>query len=246
MQMSGVAPDEKGKSCCTNADSKTACCQSDPANVSSCCSPGEASWKKGKTLISVVIIMAAVAVGAHSFLSGNSAQSYTTVPAKSFSAGLMGIPIVTPGTPKSQNKPEEISLDRVLDSLQSLDVLAADKDVVFLILSGDMQANSLAIPKQVRAVAINLANSGQRIAVFTVKSGAPDYDRLVRHFSVNTFPCVVILGRQGSASAVAQDISEARLYNAFVLASQSASCCPTAGNSSCCSPQSNAASCCPK
>ena len=244
--MSEVASDEKGKSCCTTADSKTACCQSEPANASSCCTPGEASWKKSKTLISVIIIMAAVAVGTHSFLSGNSAQSYTTIPAKSFSAGLMEIPIVTPDTRKSQNKPEDISLNRVLDSLQSLDVLAAEKDVVFLVLNGDMHTTPVAIPKQVGAVANNLANSGQKIAVFTLKSGATDYERLVRHFSVNTFPCVVILGRQGSASAVAQDISEARLYNAFVLASQSASCCPTAGNASCCSPQSNAASCCPK
>ena len=243
--MSGVASDEKGKSCCTTADSRTACCQSEPANVSSCCSPGEASWKKGKTLISVIIIMAAVAVGAHSFWSGNSAQSYTTVPAKSFSAGLMEIPTVIPSTGRSQNKPEEISLDRVLDSLQSLDVLAAEKDVVFLVLHGDMQTPPVAIPKQVGAVGNNLANSGQRIAVFTVKSGTPDHERLVRHFSVNTFPCVVILGRQGSASAVAQDISEARLYNAFVLASQSASCCPGQGNASCCPPQTNA-SCCPK
>ena len=244
--MSEVASDEKGKSCCTTADSKTACCQSEPANASSCCTPGEASWKKSKTLISVIIIMAAVAVGTHSFLSGNSAQSYTTIPAKSFSAGLMEIPIVTPDTRKSQNKPEDISLNRVLDSLQSLDVLAAEKDVVFLVLNGDMHTTPVAIPKQVGAVANNLANSGQKIAVFTLKSGATDYERLVRHFSVNIFPCVVILGRQGSASAVAQDISEARLYNAFVLASQSASCCPTAGNASCCSPQSNAASCCPK
>jgi hypothetical protein len=244
--MSEVTSDEKGKSCCTTADSKTVCCQSEPANASSCCTPGEASWRKGKTLISVIIIVAAVAVGTHSFLSGNSAQSYTAVPAKSFSAGLMGIPIVTPDTPKSQNKPEEISLNGVLDSLQSLDVLAAEKDVVFLVLHGDMQTPPVAIPKQVGTVAKNLANSGQRIAVFTVKSGTPDYERLVQHFSVNKFPSVVILGRQGSASALTDDISEARLYNAFVLASQSASCCPATGNASCCSPQSNAAPCCPK
>ncbi len=243
--MSGVASDEKGKSCCTTADSKTACCQSQPANASSCCTPGETSWSKGKTLIAVIIIIAAVAVGTHSIWSGNSAQSYTAAPAKSFSAGLMGIPIVTPDNPKSQNKPEEISLNGVLDSLQSLDVLAAEKDVVFLVLHGDMHAPPVAIPKQLGAVANNLANSGQRIAVFTVKSGTPDHERLVRHFSVNTFPCVVILGRQGSASAVAQDISEARLYNAFVLASQSASCCPGQTNTSCCPPQTNA-SCCPK
>ena len=150
------------------------------------------------------------------------------------------------GTPLSRkiNRKKSRSTG-VLDSLQSLDVLAAEKDVVFLVLARDMQATPLAIPKQLGAVANNLANSGQRIAVFTVKSGTPDHERLVRHFSVNAFPCVVILGRQGSASAVAQDISEARLYNAFVLASQAASCCPGQANTSCCPPQTNA-SCCPK
>ena len=55
--------------------------------------------------------------------------------------------------------------------LQSLDVLAADKDVVFLILAGEAcRLRSLAIPKPLSSVANNLANSGQKIAVFTVKS----------------------------------------------------------------------------
>ena len=66
-----------------------------PETASSCCAPGEVSWKKGKMLVSVIIILAAIGVGANSFLSGNSAQSYTTVPAKSFSAGLTQIPAVT-------------------------------------------------------------------------------------------------------------------------------------------------------
>ena len=233
--MSELTSDEKGKSCCATEDSGTACCQPAAGNASSCCTPGEASWKKGKTLISVIIIMAAIGVGANSFLSGNSAQSYTTVPAKSFSAGLTEIPAVTADTPgKPQTKQEEISLNRVLDSLQSLDVLAADKDVVFLVLPGEAQISSLAVPKQLGAVANNLWKSGQKVAVFTVKSSTPDHKQLVRHFSVNTFPCVVILGRQGSASAVAGDITEARLYNAFVLASTAASCCPAQGSASCC------------
>ena len=122
--MNELTSDEKGKSCCAIEDSGAACCQPDAGNVSSCCSPECASWKKGKTLVSVIIIMAAIGVGANSFLSGNSAQSYTTVPAKSFSAGLTQIPAVTAensSQDKPQTKQEEISLNRVLDSLQSLD-----------------------------------------------------------------------------------------------------------------------------
>jgi hypothetical protein len=181
--------------------------------------------------------MAAIAVGANSFLSGNSVQSYTTVPVKSFSAGLTEIPTVTAeksyqGEP--QTKQEKISLNRVLDSLQSLDTLAADKDVVFLMLPGEAAIPPMAIPKQLGTVANNLWKSGQRVAVFTLKSSSPDHNQLVRHFSVKTFPSVVILGRQGFASAVSGNITEAGLYNAFVLASKPVSCCPTQSDVSCC------------
>jgi hypothetical protein len=236
MQMNDPTSDEKGKSCCASEDA-AACCQPAAGNSSSCCNPGSVSGKKWKTLVSVVIILAAIGVGANSFFNGNSAQSYTTVPAKSFSAGLIQVPAATAEN-SSQGKPQvqqgEISLTGVLDSLQSLDTLAADKDVVFLVLPGEAQTSTPVVPKQLGLVANNLWKSGQRIAVFTLKSSSPDHNQLVRHFSVKAFPSVVILGRQGSASVVGADISEAGLYNAFVLASKSVSCCPTQGSASCC------------
>jgi hypothetical protein len=236
MQMNDLTSDEKGKSCCASEDAASTCCQPATGNPSSCCAPRAASWKKGKTLISVIIIMAAIGVGANSFLSGNSAQSYTTVPAKSFSAGLTQIPDVTAdnssqGNP--QTKQEEISLNGVLDSLQSLDTLAGDKDVVFLVLPGEAQISSHAVPKQLGTVANNLWKSGRRVAVFTLKNSAPDHTQLASRFSVKAFPCVIVLGRQGQPSAVAGDITEAGLYNAFVLASTAAACCPPQGSACC-------------
>jgi hypothetical protein len=235
--MNDPTSDEEGKSCCASEDAAATCCQPAAGNVSSCCTPGAGSWKNGKTLVSVIIIMAAIGVGANSFFNGNSAQSYTTVPAKSFSAGLTQIPVATAENSsqgKPQTKQEELSLNQDLDSLQSLDTLAADKDVLFLVLPGEAQIQPLAIPKQVGVVANNLWKSGQRIAVFTLKSSSPDHNQLVRHFSIKTFPSVVILGRQGYASAVAGDFTEAGLYNAFVLASKPVSCCPPQGSASCC------------
>jgi hypothetical protein len=237
MQMNEVTSDEKGKSCCAADDAAATCCQTEAGNVSSCCNTGDVSRDKVKTLVSVIIILAAIGVGANSFLSGNSAQSYTAVPVKSFSAGLTQAPAVTPEN-NSQGKPQtkqgEISLNQFLDSLQALDTLAADKDVLFLVLPGEAQISSLAVPKQLGTVANNLWKSGQKIAVFTLKSSSPEHNQLAQRFSVKTFPGVIILGRQGSASAVAGDITEAGLYNAFVLASQFVSCCPTQGSASCC------------
>lgn len=235
--MNAPNPDKEEKGCCAADDTAATCCQTEAGKGSSCCNPKDGPWSKTRLLISVIIIAAALGVGVNSFLRGNLAQSYTTVPAKSFSAGLMEAPTATAGTSR-QGEPkttrERISLTQVLDSLQGLDTLASDKDVVFLVLPGEAQVYSSAVPKPVEAVANNLWNSGQKVAVFTLKSSAPDHNRLARHFSVNTFPCVVILGRQGSASAVSGDITQARLYNAFVLASKAALCCPTQGNASCC------------
>jgi hypothetical protein len=170
-------------------------------------------------------------------LSGNAAQSYTTVPAKSFSAGLTEIPAVTAENSsqgKPQTKQEEISLNGVLDSLQSLDTLAGDKDVVFLVLPGEAQISSPGVPKQLGTVANNLWKSGRKVGVFTLNKSAPDHTQLASRFSVKAFPCVIVLGRQGQPSAVAGDITEAGLYNAFVLASTPLSCCPTQGSASCC------------
>ena len=167
---------KKGKAVVQLRMLRPACCQPAAGNASSCCTPGEASWKKGKTLVSVIIIMAAIGVGANSFLSGNSAQSYTTVPAKSFSAGLTEIPAVTAENSsqgKPQTKQEEISLNRVLDSLQSLDTLAADKDVVFLVLPGEAQISSPAVPKQLGTVANNLWKSGRKVGSVHAQEQCP-------------------------------------------------------------------------
>jgi len=235
--MKDLNVDPNGKRACATEGAAPGCCQPAAGNLSSCCYPAEDSWKKGKALVSVIIIIAAIGVGAYSFVRVTFAQPYSTGPVKSFSAGLREIPPVAAENGyqgKPQTRPEDISLNRVLDSLQALDTLATDTDVVFLVLPGEAQNPLLAIPRQVGTVANNLWKSGQRVGVFTLKSSAPDHNQLVRHFSVNTFPCVVILGRQGSASAVSGDISEARLYNAFVLASKPASCCPTPSTASCC------------
>jgi hypothetical protein len=226
----------KGKSCCADGDAAVVCCQPAAGSVSSCCAPGAVPGKKWKILISVVIIVAAIGVGANSVLNGNLAQSYTTVPAKSFSTGLTQVPPQTPeivSEDKSQTKKEEIALNQVLDSLESLDTLAADKEVVFLVLPGVAQVYSFEVPKALGMVASNLWKSGQKIAVFTLKRGASDYNRIIGQFAVKTFPSILVVGRQGSPSIVSDDISEARLYNAFLLASQSISCCPT-GSASCC------------
>jgi hypothetical protein len=235
--MNNPDSDVKGKCSCAEDDAAAACCQPSDGKPSSCCNPKEVSLTKGKVIISVIIITAAIVVGANSFLRGTSAQAYKVGPAKSFSASLAESPVTAIEVGNKDNplpNREEISVNRALDSLQALDTLAAEKDVVFIVLPGEEQHPAPAVLKQVGVVANNLLTSGQKIGAFTLKTNVPDYGYLVGHFAVKSFPCVVVIGKRGTASAVSGDISEARLYNAVVLASKPASCCPTQNDAACC------------
>jgi hypothetical protein len=212
------------------------CCQSSEEYSSSCCNPKNGSWSKGKLLISAIIIVTAFGVGANSFVRITSAQSDKIGPARSFSATLGE----KPATPKVDlevklpSQSDKISFNRPLDSLRALDTVASDKDVVFIVLFGEGQEPPNVAPRHIAELLNNLRSSGQKIGAFTLKANVPDYGYLVRHFAVKSFPCVVVLGRGGTASAVSGDISAARLYNAFVLASKPAACCPTPSTASCC------------
>lgn len=228
---------EKEEPCCSGLESASPCCDPAAGTLSSCCSPRDVPLNKGKLILSLLIILAAIGVGVHSLVKGSSAQSGNTGPAKSFVDKITEMPITSAGSSyqgRPQTSPQEISVNLVLDSVQALDKLAADKDAVFLVLPGGTQVSSVGIPDQVATVANNLWRAGKRIGVFTLRNSSPDHVRLAGHFMVKSFPCVIVLGRQGPASAVSGDISEARLYNAFVLASTPASCCPAQSNSSCC------------
>jgi hypothetical protein len=221
---------------CPSEESSVSCCQISSDTGSSCCNTGNGIRGKWKALISGLIILAAIGVAAHSLVGGTSAQSDKTGP-RSFSAALSE-KLATSAVDLDKSRPlsqrQEMPLFQILDSLQTLDTLAADKDVVFIIVRGQEQKSSEIICKQVEPVLNKLRTSGHKIGEFTLSSTASDYDRLVRHFTIESFPCVLVMGRHGAASAVSDDISETRLYAAFALALKPVSCCPTQSSASCC------------
>ncbi len=65
--MNEMTSDEKGTEACCPQSAPSNCCQPGDTNMSSCCGTGTGSWSKGKTLISGIVIVAAVVVGAYSF-----------------------------------------------------------------------------------------------------------------------------------------------------------------------------------
>lgn len=81
--MNHVTSNGEGIGGCSSKAAPPTCCQPVDENVSSCCNPKGGSWSKGKALISVIIIMAAIGVGATSFVRGTSTQSAASTPASS-------------------------------------------------------------------------------------------------------------------------------------------------------------------
>ncbi|MHC4677189.1 MAG: hypothetical protein ACYTEK_00680 [Planctomycetota bacterium] len=119
-----------------------------------------------------------------------------------------------------------------LDSIASLGKVAADTDAVFILLAADDQEGNQATTKQIEAAAKKIQSNGIRICAFRLNRGAPNYASLKEQLSV---PCVLAMVKGGGLSGVSADqITEAKLVQAFVAASRpSSSCCPPGSGATC-------------
>jgi len=66
--MSNPTSSEEGQGSCSSKTTQSGCCPPAGGNGSSCCAPGGSSWGKGKALIALLIIIAAIAVGVNSWV----------------------------------------------------------------------------------------------------------------------------------------------------------------------------------
>ncbi len=64
--MSTPTSSEEGS--CSSKTTQPGCCPPAGGNKSSCCAPGGSSWGKGKALIALLIVIAAIAVGVNSWM----------------------------------------------------------------------------------------------------------------------------------------------------------------------------------
>ncbi|MFH1718334.1 MAG: hypothetical protein ABIF19_13355 [Planctomycetota bacterium] len=119
-----------------------------------------------------------------------------------------------------------------LDSLASLNKVAADTDAVFILLAADDREGNQAAIKQIEAAAKRIQTSGTRVSAFRLMHGAPNYATLTKQLSV---PCVLAMVKGGGVSGVSADqITETKLVQAFVTASRpSSGCCPPGSGASC-------------
>lgn len=79
--MSTPTSDEEVQGSCSSKTMQSGCCPPAGGNGPSCCAPGGSSWGKGKALIALLIIIAAIAVGVNSWVKGAASRTETVTQA---------------------------------------------------------------------------------------------------------------------------------------------------------------------
>ena len=212
-----------------NADDVQSCCDGD-----SCCPSGPDDSGKGwKMVVFILIVVAAGVVLARSLIDkSNSAIDQTqplfaTIPPESspHTPSLLNDTIKKEGSDKAETTLWGQELDS-LDSLASLNKLAADVDAVFVLLAAKNQLNDQAITKEIEATAQKIISNGSKVSAFRLKESAPDYAQLAKQVSI---PSVLAMVKGRGMSTVSGEITETKLIQAFVAASRPTSGCGPAG-----------------
>ncbi len=113
-----------------------------------------------------------------------------------------------------------------LVSMSSLNQVATGTDAVFVLLGSQGQQANKGVAREMEAALVKIKSNGTRVSTYWLQDSAPEYANLATQM---TFPCVLAMVKGGGMSAVSDEISEAKLVQAFVTASRPASGCGPGG-----------------
>ena len=210
------------------------CCDSSSQGNDVCCSSGSGGGKGWKTAVFIVVILLAGAVAAHALLTERSKTASVSGEAAA-SFDIAGSPAEVGAKSEQSSKAAAVSCGVTLDSIKSLDRMADEEkaNVVFLFLTGENEELARSASAQIEATVNKLSAKGKQTAAFTLRKDSEGYDQIVKQFSVQTLPCVIVAGKGCGAVAVSDEITEAKLLGAFVKASVPISCVPRSGSPCC-------------
>ncbi len=209
---------------------------------------GRGRWVLGAIVIVVAGILVARAVMKDS---GVQAQSASSEFALTQSAGAAGADVNAPG-PESKGAVETNGTDdleetavsaplqdveapktngpvvcgELIQSLGDLNQKALDKDGVFVFLAGQDASKNREIAAVVKKGAATLRGRNIKMGTFTLESGSSEFTNLSQQVSP---PCVLAIAKGRGASAVSDDITEAKLMQAFVAAANAGGGCGPSG-----------------
>lgn len=109
-----------------------------------------------------------------------------------------------------------------IEALSDLNTLATDMAGVFVFVSGKDEATDKVPTKQILGAAKTIEpQAGGKIGSFSLKTGSRDYDQIAAQMAV---PGVLAMVRGRGMAPVSGEITETKLVQAFVAASNSGGC----------------------
>ncbi len=216
------------------------------------CTNGKRLSNRTKVIICLVIILAAGAVLMRTIIRKadtkvvDNKEAYVSVPEQNLPQeketdlrnDTFSSVKKTAETDKTESKASELTHTKEsfwkepLTSLSSLNTVAASNDAVFVLLSeGDMEGSISEISK-IEAAAKTIISRGVNIAAFSLKKDAPEFSNLAKQLSGSGV--LVMVKGVGMSGVSSSDLTEEKLIQAYVTASQPHSGCgPTCGPSDC-------------
>lgn len=172
---------------------------------------------KGKVIICLVIGIAAAIVLANSLM--QKAETGDGGGPNAFTAKALATDKASPQSDKANSS----LWDKPLESLASLNEVAAGKDAVFLYLPAKGQAPDESIKKEIEAAAGKAQLQGTKMAFLVLDEGSADYAQVTSQVPV---PCVLAMVYGTGKSAATTNITEGNLLQSLVAASRPSACSP--------------------
>ena len=198
------------------------------------CNTSGTSCRAGWAICAIVLIVAGVLVvramtKTNATSTRTEASTFATPVAASVTApgttpeAPPAVPAASaPATPTGEIvQPAEASVGTPIGTFAELNTVAANSDAVFVYLPGK-QASSVKAPISTMQAAVRtIQTQGAKCALFTLKAGSPDYDKLNPQL---VMPGVVAMVKGKGMSAVTGEITETKLVQGYVAASNAGGC----------------------
>lgn len=198
-----------------------------PRQQASSCAPGcnchaGGSAGRKRLILGTIVLLAAVVLLARAVIKSNEAPSQPDEAAFP-SLALMTTDSQSPANPPATTEATAEGVSRSIASLTELNTVAAANDAVFVYIPGKDGTSDDSSAAAMKSAASRIGAQGYKIALFTLEAGSRDHEQFAAQMSV---PGVLAVVKGRGMSTVSGEITETKLIQGFVAASNVANCGP--------------------
>ena len=166
-----------------------------------------------KAIVFTVVLLAAAGVTARSLLVQTGPETVSAAPGGDSAASR----------PPKAAAPAKAAV--AAHPLPAVDEALAHADAVFVLLAGDDDSATRDAAGRIKDALKQIDPADGRAALLTFPKGSDDYASLAKKHSITSFPSVLVVGKACGPDVIPpDDITEARLLGAFLVASDPSLC----------------------